>query len=262
MQTELAERRTSSLVSPAAIGETLEAVKRFEEFKTRVLKPTDFVSIKTKDGEKKYVKKSGWMLYALACQLSLEKRDERRETLEDGTKVFHYTYRAIAPSGRFADADGSASSSEREFNHEIHDVRALAQTRACNRAVSNLVAGGEVSAEELEGGRGVDNAKNVTPPATQENRKKSLGSFSRELPKLLDVTSAEFYEFIDVPISKLASEYKMQVDYKKDADGYANSIIIKEVPDSKKQEISKKIDVILSKVPGLFEGPQEEGRLD
>ncbi|MGC8578208.1 MAG: hypothetical protein ACP5M7_09505, partial [Thermoproteota archaeon] len=104
----------------------------------------DYVFIK----DRKYVKKSGWLKYALACGISLELRSERVEEKE-GEVIYHYTYRAIAPNGRFADAVGSASSKERAFVREVHDVRALAQTRAMERAISNLVGGGELGAEEI-----------------------------------------------------------------------------------------------------------------
>jgi hypothetical protein len=137
------------LVSPADPKRVLEVMRRFEEFKRQALNQNDFVVLEIGKEKKPYIKKSGWMKYALACQLSLEKRDERLEERSDGSKVYHYTYRAVAPNGRYADAVGSASTSERTFAHPDHDVRALAQTRACNRAISNLVAGGEVSAEEM-----------------------------------------------------------------------------------------------------------------
>jgi hypothetical protein len=137
------------LVSPADPKRVLEVMRRFEEFKRQALTPNDFVMLEIGKEKKPYIKKSGWMKYALACQLNLEKRDERVEEHPDGSKVFHYTYRAVAPNGRYADAVGSASSTEKVFTHPDHDVRALAQTRACNRAISNLVAGGEVSAEEM-----------------------------------------------------------------------------------------------------------------
>ena len=49
------------------------------------------------------------------------------------------------------DAVGSCASNERRFAHIDHDVRAIAHTRSKNRAVADLVGGGEVSAEEIEG---------------------------------------------------------------------------------------------------------------
>jgi hypothetical protein len=150
--TETTEKKTESihdLVVPASPSQVLEAMRLFEEFKRQALTQNDYVILETREGKKPYIKKSGWMKFALACQLSLQKRDERLEERPDGSKVYHYTYRAVAPNGRYADAVGSAATSERAFAHPDHDVRSLAQTRACNRAISNLVSGGEVSAEEM-----------------------------------------------------------------------------------------------------------------
>ena len=149
MALEKREIVEAPLVSPASPKHVLEAMARFDEFKTQALKPADYVILDNGKEKRGYIRKSGWLKYALACQLSLEKRDERVEDLAGGGRVYHYTYRAIAPNGRYADAVGSASTKERNFTHPDHDVRSLAQTRACNRAISNLVAGGEVSAEEM-----------------------------------------------------------------------------------------------------------------
>lgn len=130
------------IVAPASAEKILDAFKAFEWMKANIITDAD----RQKIADRQYTKKSGWMKIALACNISMEKREERVEKDDDET-VYHYTYRAIAPSGRFADA--SASSGERKFTHRPHDIRALAQTRACNRAISNLVGGGEVSAEEM-----------------------------------------------------------------------------------------------------------------
>jgi hypothetical protein len=133
------------VVSPAKQEDILAAIKSFEWFKSNILTPKDYQPI----GDRNYIKKSGWMKIALACNVSLEKREERAEDRPDNIRIYDCTYRAIAPNGRFADAVGTASTNERQFTHSYHDVRALAQTRACNRAISNLVGGGEVSAEEI-----------------------------------------------------------------------------------------------------------------
>jgi hypothetical protein len=150
---------------PASVEKTLLALKRFQEFKERALDENDYQVIK----DKKYIKKSGWLKYALACNISLELLKEEREQ-RDGQTIYHYTYRAIAPSGRFADAVGSASTKERAFVREVHDVRALAQTRAMERAISNLVGGGELGAEELLGEEEASAAKPeaVQGPAPQQ----------------------------------------------------------------------------------------------
>ena len=165
--TDIVEREP--LVSPADPKRVLEVMRRFEEFKKKALTPNDYVVLETREGKRPYIKKSGWMKYALACQLSLEKRDERVDELPNG-KVYFFTFRAVAPNGRFADAVGSASTTERQFTHPEHDVRALAQTRACNRAISNLVAGGEVSAEEMLSEIEITSGTSKTENVPQQNK--------------------------------------------------------------------------------------------
>ncbi|MGB9760815.1 MAG: hypothetical protein ACPLZG_13375, partial [Thermoproteota archaeon] len=81
--------REPELLVPAKIEATIEALRRFEEFKNKVLTRDDYVFIK----DRKYVKKSGWLKYALACGISLELRSERVEEKE-GEVIYHYTYRA------------------------------------------------------------------------------------------------------------------------------------------------------------------------
>lgn len=100
------------LVSPVALDKVVAAFRAFERMKKELLTGADWQRI----GPKAYITKSGWLKIALACNISLEKREERIE--KDGDiVVYHYTYRAIAPSGRFADADGSASSDEKKYPH-------------------------------------------------------------------------------------------------------------------------------------------------
>jgi len=142
-------------VAPVRVEALVEMVDAFEKFKSMVLREGDFWLDRKEN--KRRVRKSGWLKYALACNVSLGKVGERSEMLrlpglDEPVLTFHFDYRAVAPSGRYAEASGSASVNEREKSEKIaHDTRALAQTRAMNRAISNLVGGGEVSAEEMEG---------------------------------------------------------------------------------------------------------------
>ena len=149
--------QANGAVVPINVDSLVAMVDAFDKFKSKVLKEDDFW-VDTRNDNKRRVKKSGWLKYALACNLNLEKVDEREVDKEmppgsgDWVTIFHFDYRAIAQSGRFAEASGSASTSEREGSDKmIHDTRSLAQTRATNRAISNLVGGGEVSAEEAMG---------------------------------------------------------------------------------------------------------------
>ena len=135
------------IVTPVEADRVAEMIKAFDYFKSKVLTDRDFCEIQNKP----YVKKSGWSKYALACNVSTEVKDERFEE-RNGSRIYHFTYRAIhLPSGRYAEAVGSASEAEKKrWNHPEHDIRTLAQTRAFNRSISNLVGGGEVSAEEMQ----------------------------------------------------------------------------------------------------------------
>jgi len=141
------EKQEQAIVTPIDADAVLEMIKVFEYFKSKVLNSRDFATIQGKP----FVKKSGWSKYALACNVSTERRDETVEE-RNGNRIYHFVYRAVhLPTGRYADAVGSASEAEKtQWNHPEHDVRTLAQTRAFNRSISNLVGGGEVSAEEMD----------------------------------------------------------------------------------------------------------------
>jgi len=114
-------------------------------------------SIMQLDG-KPFRKKAYWKAIAVAFGLSVEVTEERREVcgeLADGGDNYSYfvTYKASTPSGRAATGDGACSASEKQrgrMKASEHNVRSHAHTRACNRAISNLVGFGEVSAEEID----------------------------------------------------------------------------------------------------------------
>lgn len=118
---------------------------------------------------KPYRKKAYYKAVAVAFNLTVKVTEERREVcgeLEDGSDNYTYfvTYEASTPSGRTASGDGACSASEKQrgrMKASEHNVRSHAHTRACNRAISNLVGFGEVSAEEIER----EESMRVVPPA-------------------------------------------------------------------------------------------------
>jgi len=96
-------------------------------------------------------KKIYWRAVRTAFNLSVTMTTERRD--EHGEDWgWLVTYRAAAPNGKAADGDGACYASEKPGRGQAteHNVRSHAHTRAFNRAVSNLVGFGEVSAEEAE----------------------------------------------------------------------------------------------------------------
>lgn len=109
-------------------------------------------------GDKQFRKKGYWRAISVAFNLNVEcVREERNVygTLPDGADNYIYSvvYQATTPSGRVAAGDGTCAASEKQrgrMEATEHNVRSHAHTRAFNRAISNLVAFGEVSAEEVE----------------------------------------------------------------------------------------------------------------
>jgi hypothetical protein len=147
------------VIRPIATGaEVLAAWEQFEAMKREVLTGEDYHQIQGKA----FIKKSGWRKIAAAFGISDEVvKEARREIVPDKPSpdkpapppyfVWEVTARAIAPNGRYAEAVGSCASHERRFAHTEHDTRSTAHTRAKNRAISDLVGGGQVSAEEMDG---------------------------------------------------------------------------------------------------------------
>ena len=118
-------------------------------------------------GGKQFRKKGYWRAISVAFNLTVELVSEAREvrgSFDDGRENFGYVVvcRAIAPNGRAAVGDGSVFAIEKARRDATnkwatlpaqateHNVRSHAVTRAYNRAVSNLVGFGEVSAEEAD----------------------------------------------------------------------------------------------------------------
>ena len=117
----------------------------YNRLKDRLLIDSDYQLIRWK----KCIKKAGFRKLATAFWISTEITRENRVNL-DWYFIYEITCRATAPSGRYSEACASCASNERDFTHLENDVRATAQTRATNRAISDLIGTGEISAEEID----------------------------------------------------------------------------------------------------------------
>lgn len=98
-----------------------------------------------------YYKKSYWRKAATFLGITVEATpgSERFEVI-GGAKVASVNYSASVP-GRKVTGDGHCGSDERgKERWTIANLLATAHSRAYNRAVSNCIGGGEVSADELE----------------------------------------------------------------------------------------------------------------
>lgn len=154
-----------------------EAQKKMELYQTYVkglLSEEDYQVI----GKQQFKKKSAWRKIGMAMNISVSKVSERTEQLPNGDFAYHFDMQAQHPNGRTMPGSGSCSAfekatwkdgkwmtEEKQWNgryyektgvwketqpNSIHNVRSTAETRAANRAISNLIAAGEVSAEEAD----------------------------------------------------------------------------------------------------------------
>jgi len=157
------------IVAPAVrMDQALAAFKEFNRFKSNVLTDDDylFIGIDGKPTSKEkavgqHIKKSGWRKLALIFNLSIEILDAYRSVYRDEEGEYYvwtYRVRAKAPNGRFQDAEGAATSRDPFFSKRGGEritpneanIKMKAETVAVNRAISSLVGGGEISAEEIE----------------------------------------------------------------------------------------------------------------
>ncbi|MEM0050486.1 MAG: hypothetical protein QXW39_08165 [Candidatus Bathyarchaeia archaeon] len=157
------EKNQSLVVRPDVEG-TVEALNAFQKLKTSVLDRNDTVDI----GGKAYIKRSGWRKIALAFNISTEVVSIEREKIGE-TYIVRVKARALAPNGRPSEEVGVCDSSEFTggLKPTYHNIESKATTRAINRAISNLVGGGEVSAEEVTMGEEIE-IQRQQPPAPKE----------------------------------------------------------------------------------------------
>jgi hypothetical protein len=153
LQSVREEKESMAIVMPAVSPQQAKAaMKAYQAMVSAILDGgTDYQKI----GDKSFKKKSAWRKLATAFNLSVEVISEVRKEYLLGTPdkyfVVEVTAKATAMNGRSMTGLGSCASNERGFAHVEHDVRATAETRAKNRAISDLIGAGEVSAEEMEG---------------------------------------------------------------------------------------------------------------
>lgn len=140
--TEIVPAPVRPLVSPEQAAQDWQL---FQELKKQLLNSDDYQPI----AGKPFPKKSAFRKLAVYFGLSDRIIEQERKDREDGSFLWRIVVEAEAPNGRVSTGVGVCDSNERQFAHVEHDVYSTAHTRAKNRAISDMVAGGIVSAEEL-----------------------------------------------------------------------------------------------------------------
>lgn len=144
--------------------------KAFEELKKKLLSAEDYQMIQ----DKQYIKRSGFRKLAVVFGISDQIIKEERAERPDGSFVWRIEVEALAPNGRRCVGVGACDSKERNFAHLEHDVYSTAHTRAKSRAISDLVAGGAVSAEEVEVSTSPTVAGEPTPSKPSSKEPKAI----------------------------------------------------------------------------------------
>lgn len=167
-------------ISPSSNLTPIEVMKwqaeNFESLKAALVKGKQIMAYEGKP----FIMKSGWRGMSTAFGLSQEIISSERITARDDLGeyyVWKYMVRVVAPNGRHADCEGACSSRDPFFaktkggyrpTHEINesDIIHTAQTVGYNRAISDLVGGGELSWEEVQGKGGPSVTYTPKPAAT------------------------------------------------------------------------------------------------
>ena len=122
-------------------------------------------------------KKSAWRKLARFYGLSINLIEEKKEE-ENGIVTYTYKVEAVAPNGARMPGVASCSSNE-VYNATDHNIKTTAYTRAVNRAISDLIGGGEVSAEEISGE--VEVIQKTTTIKTEKNSKSKNYQYKGEI---------------------------------------------------------------------------------
>jgi hypothetical protein len=157
-----------TLIEPAAeIDELKNHWEKIQQLKKSILDKSDISTIQNRT----FVKRSGWRKMAAAFAISDRIAAQQREDLGNGEFLWRLEVEAYhRPSGRSMTGVAACSSKERKFAHPEHDVYATAHTRAKNRAISDLIGLGEVSAEEIDSSEHDSPLHPDTRPMTEDER--------------------------------------------------------------------------------------------
>lgn len=153
------------ILRPLSPEEAKRCMDEYQQYVTALIDKNDLMMI----AKKEFKKKSAFRKLAMALNLSVRIVTERREDLPNNDFAYHFVCEATHPNGRITAGSGSCTAHEKAqwkdgkwaiFNkfkktwseatpNSLHNVRSTAETRAWNRSVSNMIAAGEVSAEEM-----------------------------------------------------------------------------------------------------------------
>ncbi len=162
----------ASVTSKGALQQQQQLAAAYDAACTALIGPNDV----QQDGGRTFKKKSAWRKLARHFNISVAASLDsvRVDSHPDGFTALAVAS-ASAPWGQSWTDVGACSSDEATGRRviTIADAIATAMTRASNRAVSNLIAMGEVSAEEI-GERRPMASRSQTPNASKRDEDKTM----------------------------------------------------------------------------------------
>lgn len=146
-----------SIGNPQALKNQKELIAAYDKAVNELVGPNDVQKAKKKDRDGKlreFKKKSAWKKLARHFRIDVYEKSHSVVRTEDGNTIAEVIMLGVAPWGQRVEEIGACTTYEEKFKYDKskgwHDCLATAQTRASNRAISALIAAGEVSAEEAE----------------------------------------------------------------------------------------------------------------
>ena len=183
----------TSEVSHERIGEIQSAFSEIDLIKSKLLTNDDTYTLKSKT----YINKRWYRKLAVAFSISTQIISEDRVQNGDDI-IYNFTMRASTPLWRYVEASSSCSSIERDFNNVEHEVRAVSQTRASNRAIGELIWLSEVTY--------IGSSNNIAQPI-KEDKQQDVSDNT--------ITAKQKRLLIKLIESKYSDEASRSIEYKK-----------------------------------------------
>lgn len=160
-QTEIQPTTNHNELIGLDVDAAIEDWNAYQELCKKLLTESDYqpITVKQKDEKgnwisvkKQFPKKSAFFKLGRAFNVNTKiiTREEYRHPKTHRVIDVYFEVRATLPNGRTVVANASCDKYEKgKDNSSAHDLRATAETRATNRAISKLIGAGEVSWEEI-----------------------------------------------------------------------------------------------------------------
>ena len=193
---EAVELAVPQVPPEAQLEHMVQTYELYQEACRRLLNDSDYAVIRGQ----RFRKRSGWAKLRRAFNVSVEILEERYVEYGD-VWGFAFTVKASLPNGRFEVAEGMCTSDEFEGQDILptrHNVRAKALTRAKNRATSDVLGAGLVSAEEVETGAKPKRKRAKKAPGHWIEDAKIRNRFWRYCKEELALSRSEVHEALGV----------------------------------------------------------------